>query len=365
MKRLVCFLLAAGLSCSILTGCQAGGASDETQDIQQTGEATQMIEEDGIVDKILVIGHSLGLDSSYYFPFAYKEETGKDIIVGALYHSGCRLSQHAKFLQGNERQYAYFEIDTSVNTVWQRADCNGIFTDNNPGMANDTYIEDGSIAQTMEFAIMRQDWDLIILQAGSFEAAGATIPNNLLDVNNIKIITDYVLQKDIVPQTKPQFAWNTVWTHPEDDSMLTDSRKETLYKYFSGSQEMYEVMMKTTQDVIMPSFDFDYLLPAGTSMQNANSSYLEAKDLYRDTIHGTDFTRMMAAYTWYCAIYGADISQCKFFTVPGKIRVEKAYRQGNIDFTLTQEQKDILVESVKNALAAPYAVTQSQYTTAP
>jgi len=147
--------------------------------------------------------------------------------------------------------------------------------------------------------------------------------------------------------------------------MLTDSRKNTLYQYFSGSQELYETMMKTVENTVMPSFDFDYLLPAGTAVQNANSSYLEAKDLYRDTIHGTDFTRMMAAYTWYCSIFDADISQCKFFTVPGKIRVEKVFREANMDFTLTQEQKDILVESVKNALATPYAMTQSQYTTAP
>lgn len=362
MKKITCLFLAVLMCMGMLAGCRTAG---EAEEIQQPTETTQAIEEDGVVNKILVIGHSLGIDSSYYFPFVYKAETGQDIIVGSLYHSGCRLSQHAKFLQGNEAQYAYYEIDTSVDTMWRRADCNGVFTDSTPGQGNDKYIEDGSIAQTMEFAILRQDWDLIVLQAGSFEAAGAMIPNNLLDVNNIKIITDYVLEKDIVPATKPQVAWNMVWTHPEDDTMLTDSRKNTLYQHFSGSAEMYEKMMDTAENVVMPSFDFDYLLPTGTAVQNANSSYLEAKDLYRDTIHGTDFTRMMAGYTWYCALYGADISQCKFLTIPGKIRVEKVFREANIDFTMTQEQKDILIESVRNALATPYAMTQSQYTTAP
>lgn len=360
MKKILCLLLIAAVFCGTLAGCQTGNASEQT-----TGETTQAIEEDGIVDKVLVIGHSLGLDSSYYFPFVYKEETGKDIIVGSLYHSGCRLSQHAKFLQGNERQYAYYEMDTSVDTAWKRADCNGAFTNYNPGMGNDAYIEDGSIAQTMEFAIMRQDWDLIVLQAGTFEAAGRPIPTDLLNVNNIKVITDYVLEKDVQPGTKPQFAWNMIWTHPDDDSMLSDSRKNTLYQNFSGSVELYETMMKTAEEVILPSFEFDYVLPVGTAMQNANSSYLEAKDLYRDTIHGTDFSRMMAAYTWYCSIFDADITQCKFFTVPGNLRVEKAYREGNIEFAMTQEQKDILVESVKNALATPFACTPSQYTTAP
>ena len=60
-------------------------------------------EDDGVL-KVLLIGHSLGLDSGFFFPEVYKEETGKDMVLGMLYHSGCPLYNHVNYLSNNTKQ---------------------------------------------------------------------------------------------------------------------------------------------------------------------------------------------------------------------------------------------------------------------
>jgi hypothetical protein len=55
------------------------------------------------------------------------------------------------------------------------------------------------------------------------------------------------------------------------------------------------------------------------------------------------------------------ISEVKMDTVP----VQFLKKKENGDLVLTQAQKDIIIESVNNALSNPVEMTQSQYTEAP
>lgn len=360
MKKLIALLLAAIMCCTMFVACGQTEENDnkEPDDTQQT----EPVEDDGIL-KILLIGHSQGMDSAYMFPDVARNEGMEKLVVGVLYHSGCRLFQHVDFLTNNLREYAYLEYDISTDTSWQIADCNGNFTAHVPNQAHDTYIEDGSIAQTMEFGIARHDWDIVVMQAGVFESANKADTSNPVNISqDIKKIQEYVLEKDIEPGSAPEFAWNMVWACPNDDTMLNDSYKNNLYDNFDSSTNMFEHQAATLKDIVLPTYEFDYVVPAGTAIQNADTSVLNARDLYRDTIHASDYGRMMVAYMWYCELTGTDISTCKFAPVSHQIRFDNLYRmQLKEDLTLTEEQKNILIESVQNAFANPYTLTQSQY----
>lgn len=361
MKRLLCVFLAMILCVGMLAGCQNGTSQDTAA---TTTEAT--VPDDGMT-RILLIGHSLGNDSTFLVPQIAKNEGIKDLQLGVLYHSGCRLSQHVSFLKSNASEYAYYEFDINEDAEWRRADSNGNFHRYGPGMANDSAIKDGSIAQTMEFAIMRQDWDVVILQAGAFEATGKPTTDSNLKLENIQIIMDYVLEKDIVPGTTPAFGWNMIWTLPSDPDLAKDSYEDRIKLDFGGDHfSLYEWGAKTVRDVIEPAYSLAYMMPSGTVVENAKSSYLEDKDIYRDYAHATDFTRVMVAYLWLCKLTGKSIDEMKIDgAIPASMLTDDMMRLGKMDLVLTEAQKQILVESITNAFANPYEMTQSQYTTAP
>jgi len=82
MKKYLAFLLALVL-CFGLCAC---GGNTAAEDTQPTEPEQPKVEDDGIM-KILLIGHSLGNDSSYMFPDVYRNEGNENLIMGVLYHS--------------------------------------------------------------------------------------------------------------------------------------------------------------------------------------------------------------------------------------------------------------------------------------
>ncbi len=314
--------------------------------------------------KILMIGHSLGMDATYMLPDVARNEGMEDLIVGVLYHSGCRLGQHVKYLTENAPQYAYLEYDISADNCWRIADCNGNFVAHKPNQAHDIYIDDGSIGQTMAFGITRHAWDIVVMQAGLFESANVGEGPYLLDnVANIHTIQRYVLDNYIEPGKTPKFAWNMVWGPPGDEAKLTDTTKKRLYDNFGGSIDtMYKKVAQVLKEEIMPCHDWEYLFPSATMMHNLNSSYLEPKDLYRDYAHASDFVRVSVAYLWYCTLTGTKLEACKFAPISSRMRFKTVLRESGEPLELTQQEKLLLIESVGNAMAEPYAMTQSRYT---
>lgn len=362
MKKCLALILALVLCLSL---CACGGSNPE--DTTPTEPEIPKVEDDGVM-KILLICHSLGVDSVFMFPDICKSEGVENMVVGFLYHSGCRVVQHLDYAKANAAQYAYYEYDISKDDGWQRADCNGNFEYCPAGAANDTYIEDGSIAQTLEFGISRHDWDMVILQGGSTETTNRkdsyyTSNNKELNLTGyIQELRDYVLSKDIEPRTVPEFSWNMVWTSPKDPAVRKESTNELLDREFEGSElKAYEVMAQVCKEEIAPGFDWSYVFPNGTTIQNLKSSTWENAKIYRDYAHVTDFGRWAAAYTWYCTMFDKDITQCKLAPMNYKVVLDEPSRLLKKDLEWTQEQKDLMIEAVGNALKTPYAVTQSVY----
>ena len=159
------------------------------------------------------------------------------------------------------------------------------------------------------------------------------------------------------------------WVPPVDRSLMEQyPYSPNVYEsgyltYGYDRATMYNNVTKCIADNILTDDTFVCLIPSGTVMENALSSYMTEKDIHRDYAHASDFGRVATAYAWYCTLLGIDkIDEVKMDTIP-----QKYFRSltGLQDYTFTQAEKDLIVGSVNNALANPLQMTQSQYTEAP
>ena len=129
---------------------------------------------------------------------------------------------------------------------------------------------------------------------------------------------------------------------------------ETLF----GGDAMNErqAIADTAKNIIKPEETFTWFLPTAATLWKAEQLGMTTKDLHRDYIHGTDFTRMMAAHLWYCVLFDKNIDDCSLAPIPSKLVFDhKMYNTGT-DLVLTDNQKTILKESIKSALANPYDI---------
>lgn len=344
MKRLITAILAFTLILGLFAGC----ANKEL-------DAPETVEDDGIM-KILLIGHSTGMDSAYMLPAIAKNEGMEKLVVGMLYHSGCRLGQHVEYLTNDAPQYAYYEFDIEKQDAWLRADSQGNFLPCEPTAANDIYIEDGSIAQTMKFGIQRHDWDIVVMQGGVLETAnkqdGSYSPNFAAD---IKTIQEYVEANDIEPATKHKYAWNMIWEYPTDASVWRASDKDMMDQLFNGDVLNHrQAIADTTKNIIKPEENFTWFMPSAATLWNAEKMGMASGELHRDYIHGSDFTRVMVGYLWYCVLFDKNIDDCTMPPISSKLLFDALMHNTETDLELTEAQKTVIKDSVKNAIANPY-----------
>ena len=356
MKRFLAMILALAL-CLGLCACGGGSA---TEDTTPTEPETPKVEDDGIL-RILVLGASLGMDAAYLLPAIMEAEGMTDFEIG-IHYGSYSSGLHRKWFTTGARKYCYREYTWGQDTTWRRADHDGNFHTSIPGEPNDTLIADGTIDQPMEFAIERRDWDIVVILCSSKEQANYLPPSDSYAFNpdNYRAWMDFVLEHDPVKETKPKFAYHMAWSRTNDlegypyteNGYYSDREQPDLDNYKDGAA--------TVKEYIVP-MDFAYVLPAGTAMQNAKS-VMFGKDLYRDHIHASDYGRLIAGYTWFCTFTGKDIKDCKIGPFHYADMLDEAARLLKKPVELTQLQKDVLVESVANALANPFEFTPSQYT---
>ena len=108
---------------------------------------------------------------------------------------------------------------------------------------------------------------------------------------------------------------------------------------------MYNAIVAAVQEKVVPNNRFKLIVPNGTAVQNARTSHI-GDNLCRDVYcHLTlDFGRYIAGLTMVAAVTGVDISEISY--APAGV---------------SEIQKAIAIESVLNALANPFEITQSKY----
>ena len=338
MKRFLAILLSVALFLSL---CACGGTTaQQPSEPVETEPAKPTLPKDPKTLKVLTLGHSATVDCNHMLALVAAAEGYDGLTVGTLYHSGCRLAQHVDFLTRNAPEYNLY-LSSSANPA-------------PPTVMMDV---------TMKDALRYDTWDVIIIQGQGFEMGNEANMNK----GYIATIQNYVNEHKLNPNAV--FGWHTSWCSATEPSLM-DMYPNTPNTYISNyapygtdRNNLYNVLIDRIKTYILPDESFAVLIHSGTAFENALSSYMTEFDLHRDYTHGTDYTRLMAAYVWYCKLLGIEqLEDIKQDTIPVKYFRSNT---GLTDVVLTEMEKNILIESVNNALKNPLQITQSQYTVAP
>jgi len=329
MKRILTAILLA----SFLLGLCACGVSKTPATTQET---TAPIEQP--VLRVLTLGHSLALDSGHMLALIAAKEGGLNLKLGTLYYSGCTLQQHVEFMDSDSPKYNLYVSSTE-----------------------ESYKPPERIeAVTMRQAIEYEQWDVVVMQGGATEIAR----NEPFTNGNIQRIQAFVDAHKQNPDVV--FAWHMPWAPPTDADLLSkypyaDNPYISTYQAFDNDRsKLYGAITQCVADNILTDETFKFLIPTGTAIENALSSYLEEKELHRDYIHASDLGRVIAAYTWYCKLAGvSQLEELKLDMVPWFFLLNNESAE---DFVLTDNQKTVVLEAVNNALDQPLKLTPSQFT---
>lgn len=338
MKRLFCLFLCLLMLC--LCACSGADTAETNESTapQTTAPAgtTEPTEEpepteyqmivdpktpvcDGKTLKILTISSSFGLNTTNYLYEIAEDQGCTDITIGRLFLAECTLRTHIKNLRNDSAAYRYYKKDKPGEWVTTEG-------------------------YTMLQGILDEEWDIIFLQ---HSATGAAEPDTYSDETNgdyIDVIMGYVRQNMRNPDAR--FVWNMTWAFPgySTSSLFVGS-------YHSNQMEMYEGIISTVQKHVVPRTDFATIIPSGTAIQNARSSYF-GDTLNRDNMHLNDKGYVIAGYMTYAALTGKPIESIGRDLFGSSV-------------VLLPADKEVIMESVNNALENPFEFTPSAYTTAP
>lgn len=286
---------------------------------QATTIAEGYLAEEAKTLKVLAISSSFGLNTTQFLADIAMAEGAENIVVARVFTGACTLKQHVNYGLNNLPKYQYSKC---VNGKW-------------------TITEE----TTMLEGIKDEYWDVIMLQQSAAESALADTYQDY-----VSTLRSFVDRHKRNPDAK--YIWNMTWAYQGD------SKASVFADTFKGDQTaMYNSILSAVQTEILPRGDFAAIIPSGTAIQNARTSYFGDK-LTKDTYHLNNLGRIIAGYTLYATIMGLEepgfrlddiqLTQAGGWDLPQKI-------------TLYAEDKLVIQEAVNNALNTPYQVTASQH----
>ena len=262
--------------------------------------------EEGV--KILAIGNSYSEDATKWLWQILKDMGVKNATVGHLFIGGTSIQDHAANARGDKPVYQYL-----VNS-------DGDFT----SQSNITLAE----------GIAAEDWDIVTLQQLS---ATSGLVSSYDD--DIAYLAGYVRSNATNPYVR--LAWHMNWSWP---GYATQSEFADYYQ--SSQSVMYGMITAAVEEKIATSSLFDMIIPSGTAIQNARTSFL-GDTLNRDNYHlSLNVGRYVAGMTYAATLTGLSFENVQY--VPSAAEID--------GYVL-----NIVKESVDNALKKPFEVTDSEY----
>lgn len=298
--------------------------------------------------KILTIGNSASLDACHLLNLvAATEGFDGELYIGTLYHSGCRLSRHVENLTLDRVDYS-LHISSSTTPDQPPTKIPGV---------------------TLLYGLQYTDWDIIVLQ-------GSTATNYKEDTftnGDLQTLQNFVNENKRNPDAI--FVWHMYCANAADEVLQTKWEIQTgksadvnnykkIYQQFATREDVFAAITGNVKKFILPDATIKALIPEGTAVENALTSYLTEWDIHRDYFHLSDFSRVVASYAWYCTLAEVDrLEEIKLDAIP--VAFLKSTEDKTRDRPLSVMEKAIILEAVNNALKNPLQITQSQYTQAP
>ncbi|MBR3850139.1 MAG: DUF4886 domain-containing protein, partial [Oscillospiraceae bacterium] len=279
---------------------------------------------------LFVIGNSYGNDCSISYLWNILKELGvKDLTIGTLYYSGCRYRQHVNFFLQDQPVYKYYKNTTG-------------------NLATKAKV-------TFDESIADEDWTHIMMLHGTsgHEKEFAPIPWQDLVIAYVR-------------KTHPNayLGYDMTWPFRADGNHSKAMKASLDTNYGGDRMKMWESLIATTKNFAETEERFKFIVPVGTAVMNAHSSFL-GDGVYRDsTSHlNKGVGRYVATIMVACTLTGCSPDQISYLPeelleyMPGELSKDKP--------GILEAFGKVAKESVKNALAKPYEVTPSQYKTAP
>lgn len=222
--------------------------------------------------RILAIGNSFSVDAVEAHLYGLFESEGIDVIIGNLYIGGCSLERHYNNTVSGAKDYSYRKIVKGKKTTVDNVD--------------------------IDKALLDEPWDFISFQQSSplSGKANSISPylENLMAYVDAKVDNDY------------KTIWHMTWAYSKD------SDHNAFPDYDKDQIKMYNAIVDVVKNEIS-KYNFDIIIPCGTTIQNARSSYL-GDSMTRDGYHlDKKKGRYAAACTWFEAITSKSVVGNTFY----------------------------------------------------
>lgn len=249
-------------------------------------------QEDKVV-RVLAIGNSFSQDGIENYLHELAEASGIKMIIGNLYIGGASLALHVDNAREDKPKYSYRKIDVNGKK----------------NITPDTKISD---------VLSEEKWDFISLQQVSgFSGNLASYEESLPELYT------YVLEHVSNPEEVRMILHQT-WAYQQD------SEHKSFANYNNDQARMYDAISSTSEKVVKLK-EFDRIIPAGTAIQNARTSYI-GDHFTRDGYHlELNYGRFTAACAWFEALFEQDVRKNTFVPdsvteIEAKISKEAAHQ---------------------------------------
>ncbi len=252
---------------------------------------------------ILAIGNSFSVDAMEYLWNILKDGGVNTVVLGNMYIGGCTLQTHYSNMRIDGKSYTYYK---NTSGAWSTR-------------------KNVSISE----ALKEEEWDIITVQ----QASGSS-----------GVESSYSMLPDVISYleaNKPnaKLLWHMTWAYQQN------STHSSFPTYGKDQTTMYNAIVSSVNAKVLTQKKIMGVIPSGTAIQNLRSSYV-GDTVTRDGYHlSYDFGRYTAALTWFSYLTGVSPD------VVNWIPSNYAYSlEGN---------KEVIRESVANAIKSPYKVTRS------
>lgn len=253
--------------------------------------------------KILAVGNSFSDDTMEYVYNIAQSAGAGELFLGNLFIGGCSLETHVANARENAAAYEYRTDDAGE---WRTQP-----------------------QYRLGDALAAQEWDVVSMQQASPLSGQPQSYEPFLSE-----LIAYVRAR--APRAK--LVWNMTWAYQSDFGA------ETFAPYGYNQRRMYGSIIAAVQEKILPHAEFSAVVPCGTAVQNARTSFL-GDALTRDGFHlSYGAGRYIAGLTFAKTVLGVSPESVAF--VPEGV---------------SAAERAVAVEAAKNACVRPFAVTPSVY----
>lgn len=257
--------------------------------------------------RILALGNSFTQDSTMYLYDIAAACGAEDIVVGRMFHAGASLYAHLR-AANHETDKNEVAADGTVVT-----DYDGFYLYSEqraPG------IEDYMIKKDktdFDYGLKAQDWDIIVLQAwypeNVYGLNGGDVAGNVENEEWLNELTAIIKKRATNPDV--ELGFNMVWSMERSKSQPYFGYDLANNEYNNGATMAdWNSIVEQTETYLSNNEDYTYVIPVGTAIENARTSYLAGirgktktntdivGGLQRDRVHLNDIGKYIAAMTW-------------------------------------------------------------------